>query len=357
MTDDQNYIKELDGLRAIAALMIIVFHFFQGVNLSADSSEWIALAKKVSVFGQTGVDLFFVLSGFLITRILLTTKGKVGFFKNFYIRRSLRIFPLYYFFLVVSFVIMPRIDRRLAFGPFDVVVFVAYLQNLSFTFDWGAEGPFHFWSLAVEEHFYLLWPLLVFLTPEKGLKYALAILVLLPLLIRYFMVDEGYEVFYFSLTRMDTLAMGAYLALVERNGYLKPNFSIKYGLAILTSAVSLIIIWVFTGGQSMVVVQVLKFSFIGMTYFFMLAWIISQRKEASFSKRLLCNPVLVYLGMISYGLYVYHPLSYQLVDYLNFSGLYLNFILGICLTIFLSTLSYYLLEKSFLKLKDRFTVV
>lgn len=333
--------------------MIIFFHFFQGVGIQEISPSWLVFSKKISMFGQTGVDLFFVLSGFLITRILLSTKGKTGFFKNFYLRRSLRIFPLYYFFLFINFVALPRLDASQEVSSFDVLVFATYLQNFSFTFDWGAQGPFHFWSLAVEEHFYLVWPLLVFAFPERRLKYALGILVLLPLLIRYFMANEGYEVFYFSLTRMDTLAMGAYLALVERIGYLKPTYSSRYGLAMMASIVLLIITWVFAGGQSMLAVQVLKFSFIGMTYFFMLAWIIAQRKEGTTTERVLCNPILVYLGMISYGLYVYHPLCFKLVDGLLSSTQLGSFLVSLGCTVFVATLSYFMLERPFLSLKDR----
>src|SRR5689334_3773086 len=101
------YHKELDGVRAIAAFMVIFFHFWHEgeFNLSP-------LLTRISNFGRTGVSLFFVLSGFLITRILIATKESPGYFSSFYIRRSLRIFPLYYLFLSLTFIIIPLISGK-----------------------------------------------------------------------------------------------------------------------------------------------------------------------------------------------------------------------------------------------------
>ncbi len=140
------YFPELDGLRGISALMIIFFHFFQGV----DALEY-NLITKILVFGQTGVTLFFVLSGFLISRILLDTKNEENFFRNFYVRRSLRIFPLYYLFLLMIYVLYPLIlNNKIRFE--ELWYYFIYLQGLAVTFNWPTIGPGHFWSLAVEEH-------------------------------------------------------------------------------------------------------------------------------------------------------------------------------------------------------------
>ena len=102
------HFKELDGVRAIAALMVMFFHFFQ--NLDTQNVILISV-KKYAIFGQTGVSLFFVLSGFLITRILLNTKHSESYFKNFYIRRALRIFPLYYLFLIIFYFLIPFFEN------------------------------------------------------------------------------------------------------------------------------------------------------------------------------------------------------------------------------------------------------
>lgn len=155
-----NYLKPLDGIRAIAALMVMFFHFFGSV---AASTPLLAAIKKGAVLGQTGVSLFFVLSGFLITRILISTKDSPRYFYNFYLRRTVRIFPLYYLFLVIYYFIRPLlIPEATVPSAGEQAYYWLYLQDFSETFDWLAKGPSHYWSLAIEEHFYMFWPLLVF---------------------------------------------------------------------------------------------------------------------------------------------------------------------------------------------------
>jgi peptidoglycan/LPS O-acetylase OafA/YrhL len=215
------YYKNLDGVRAIAALMVMVFHFFQHVE---PSTKLLNILTKVSVFGQTGVTLFFVLSGFLITRILLDTKETTGYFKNFYLRRALRIFPLYYLFLAITYYVVPLIVNT-PFGSFNQQIFYfTYLQNFAITFNWDSVGPVHFWSLAVEEHFYLFWPVVVYLFSTKNLSRVIIGIIIGALLLRIFMLNNGYGVFYFTFTRFDSLAIGALLAIAElRNSFRKEN--------------------------------------------------------------------------------------------------------------------------------------
>ena len=146
------YYRQLDGVRAIAALMVMFSHFFV---LNHSDHGILHAVNKISVLGQTGVSLFFVLSGFLITRILLATKQSPGYFADFYIRRSLRIFPLYYFFLALYFFIIPLI-QHVPSVPWDhQFSYWIYLQNFAMIFGWSQTGPGHLWSLAIEEHFYL----------------------------------------------------------------------------------------------------------------------------------------------------------------------------------------------------------
>lgn len=129
-----SYYKELDGVRAIAALMVMVFHFFLYLKTSVPT---LLVIKKLTGIGQTGVSLFFVLSGFLITRILLKTKNNEHYFKSFYIRRAIRIFPLYYFFLAIYFFLIPII-KNTSFIPFnEQFYFWVYLDNIPMTFKWN----------------------------------------------------------------------------------------------------------------------------------------------------------------------------------------------------------------------------
>ena len=145
------------------------FHFFQPY-LNSDKSGFLYRIAKIAIFGQTGVTLFFVLSGFLITRILLSTKNQDNYFSAFYARRALRIFPLYYLFLAIYFFINPFIHGEQIIPASKQWYYWVYLQNFALTFNWDSAGPMHYWSLGVEEHFYLFWPVLVYFVDTKHIS-------------------------------------------------------------------------------------------------------------------------------------------------------------------------------------------
>ncbi|MGB3153347.1 MAG: acyltransferase, partial [Chitinophagaceae bacterium] len=151
---NKKYYPALDGMRGIAILFVIFHHNFEFISYS--------------FFGWLGVDLFFVLSGFLITDILLNTLNQQNFLRNFYIRRVLRIFPLFYLAILVFLYLLPNI---LTTSP-DVSYYTknqfwlwTYLQNWLFIFKepYGDKILLHTWSLAVEEQFYIIWPVTIFL--------------------------------------------------------------------------------------------------------------------------------------------------------------------------------------------------
>jgi len=164
-------LPELDGVRGIAVLMVIVFHAFWFNQFYFGES--VKEVMRFAILGQTGVDLFFVLSGFLITRILLATKGKKYQIRNFYIRRLLRIFPLYYMCLIIFFLVIPLLSNDFSginnIFSFHFWSYILYLQGFTFTFLNQFNGPVHFWSLAVEEHFYIFWPFFVLFFSVSGL--------------------------------------------------------------------------------------------------------------------------------------------------------------------------------------------
>lgn len=189
------YYKELDGVRAVAALMIMFCHFFLYAN---SENDIFLMIKKMSVFGQTGVSLFFVLSGFLISRILINTKEKPHYFRNFYLRRILRIFPLYYFFLLLYYFGLPLILSEPIYPFSEQKYFWVYLQNIARTFEWKSEGPVHFWSLAVEEHFYFFWPILFFFFSIKRLTQIIIGVVVFAFLVRIIMLQYHLPVYYFT---------------------------------------------------------------------------------------------------------------------------------------------------------------
>ncbi len=346
------HITQLDGIRALAALMVMYFHFFEWHIIGGTFIN--NIIQKTSLYGQTGVSLFFLLSGFLITRILLSNKNKPDYFKNFYVKRILRIAPLYYFFLLVYYYITPYFFKGEVAPIKDQIIYSTYLQNIYLTFSNGIKGPGHFWSLAVEEHFYLFWPLLVFLTSNKRLIVWLICLISFSLINRIILTSMHFEVFYFTLTRLDDICFGSLLAVIS----IQYPHLIKYfkgKIIMLTSLLYfllVLILWIFTSGEKFFFVQIFKFTFIGTIYFIFLGYSVFNK---SWLNHLFSIKPLVYLGKISYGLYVYHGLCHGLmIRYLPLKNIYLQFFLFFGLSILISALSFELFEKHFLKLKRYF---
>src|SRR5882757_9635973 len=160
-------VKELDGLRALAILLVVAWHYI-GIVGGPESVLW-----RVFVFGRTGVDLFFVLSGYLITRILLANTGSPSYFATFYGRRSFRILPIY-FVMVAIYLIGRQLGGSapiLFGGPLPWWSYVIGLQNVWMAIQqtYGPAWLAGTWSLAIEEQFYLIFPLVVYLTPSRTL--------------------------------------------------------------------------------------------------------------------------------------------------------------------------------------------
>jgi peptidoglycan/LPS O-acetylase OafA/YrhL len=210
------YYENLDGLRGIAALMVVICHFF--LMPSVIGYVHTDLYGKITKFGQHGVSLFFVLSGFVITRILINNRNENNYFRQFYWRRALRIFPLYYLFLLCWYFVLPLIVAQ-PIVPFNKQFqFYLYLQN----FDWltglsetAPLHPFHFWSLAVEEHFYLIWPLVVYLTPTQKLSKVIISIVILIIPVKIFFLSHNISINKITFTRIDQILLGSLLAYYE----------------------------------------------------------------------------------------------------------------------------------------------
>jgi peptidoglycan/LPS O-acetylase OafA/YrhL len=345
------YYKNLDGVRAIAALMVMFFHFFRSIT---PSSKIMILLTEVSSVGQTGVTLFFVLSGFLITRILIRTKQSEGFFKNFYIRRTLRIFPLYYLFLILWYVIAPLFLVMESASSHQQFFYVTYLQGFARTFDWNSVGPHHFWSLAVEEHFYLFWPLIVYITSNKNLKYVISGIVLFAIIMRGFLLKEGYSVFLFTFTRIDSLAIGALLALMELKNFFRIENSGKFLILFAGMIVTTILIWILFSGEGNNYIQNSRYILLSFTYFAGIGYALSIKKNHVINK-ILKTSFLNYTGKISYGLYVFHPLVYLFcVQYITTENILLDFVIRFTLSYAIAALSYHYFESAFLRLKKYF---
>ena len=213
----------LDGLRGIAILLVVFFHF---TILGPGPLAHAVLYYSFRNWGWAGVDLFFVLSGFLITGVLLDARASAPsgrphhYFRNFYGRRTLRIFPVYYAYLV-GFVLLAPAGVRLRVGD-ELTWFWLFLQNFSIAahgdFD---NGPFldHFWSLAIEEQWYLFWPLVVLSTTRRRLMAVCVGLVVFSLALRVVLLQAGVSpvaIHVLTPTRLDGLAVGAFLAALAR---------------------------------------------------------------------------------------------------------------------------------------------
>lgn len=341
------YFKELDGVRGLAAIMVVLFHIKQ----SGVGHDIVARTLyKAGNFGQTGVILFFVLSGFLITRILLLSKHKDGYFKKFYIRRSLRIFPLYYLALAIYVIIIPYIATGKAIPFAQSWSFWVYLQNIGFTFKWPITGPNHFWSLAVEEHFYLIWPFIVYFLSEKWLLRAIGFIVVSSILIRVIMLNLGYGgIFYFTLTTMDCLAVGGLVALNERHKWVNVR-QILY--LTVSTLIFLMLNWMIFKGEGNSLIQILKLPFIATFYMCVIGVLVSS---VSYLNKFFKLPFLTYTGKISYGLYIFHPLCIAAVaKYFNGQPFIVVLSIIMAFSYLIASLSYYGYEFWFLKQKDRF---
>lgn len=214
----------LDGLRGIAIIMVMLFH----LTAFQPASRIDQLFHRAAQYGWTGVDLFFILSGFLITGILLDAKGAPKYFRNFYVRRVLRILPLYYGFVLALIVLYPLAGAHFR-SERDVLLqnqvwiwtqSVNWLVTLTGDFTSRTTlGTGGFWSLAIEEQYYLMWPALVLLLSRGALLRTCIGLTLFSIIARFVMADTGASwaaIYSVTYARFDPLAIGGALAIAAR---------------------------------------------------------------------------------------------------------------------------------------------
>lgn len=365
-------IATLDGLRGIAILLVLVLHFtMYGGSLSAAGTD--RLVERIARAGWIGVDLFFVLSGFLITGILYDAKGREGYFRSFYVRRLLRITPLYYGALVLFLGLLPVVwpaHEGLAGLRGEGVWYWTYLINFRIAAEgwphFGALG--HFWSLAVEEQFYLLWPLAVFLLRRRPLMALCAACMALAVATRLALHLAGHApaAFVLAPARLDALAAGALLALAVRGPAGLPAVARWAKPAAIAGAAGLLALFAWKGGLPAEdpAVSVAGQALLALGFAAVLALAL-EAEPGSRGGRWLAAPVLVFFGRYSYGLYVlHHPLLFLKPEGWSYDNLplvlgsrlpgWLLFIAaGIGVSVVLALLSWHLWEKPFLDLKDR----
>lgn len=366
----RGYIPALDGLRGVAILLVIASHYL--------GAHW-----RTATIGWTGVSLFFVLSGFLITSILLDEKNKPHYFRNFYARRTLRIFPLYYLVLTLVFVVAPLIPALNTEAYREVASRQAwvwtYTMNLyaSFYSEIG-QNPFagdwlemlHFWSLAVEEQFYLVWPLVVLFTTRRQLLGVCVVCILGAWGLRIYFAQEQLNTapYFFTLCRVDDLAIGALIAAVARE---------KDGLEKLRSYapwLTIIALWVLLGVtadqrhffQLEATVQRYAYTAFGVLYGCLLIFALSAPASNWYRRAMEFAPLRSY-GKYSYAIYIFHwALSVLLFEHIaplgkltEMSGSENAALVGRVVIVaaaswVIAFLSWHAYEKHFLKLKHRF---
>ncbi len=345
--DDKPHLAALDGLRAIAILLVLMSHGAD--DFGPKLYDWAAN-------GWCGVDLFFVLSGFLITTGLLNTKGAENYFISFYGKRFLRIFPVFYAALAITFFLLPMMFQGLPMPPpHDKPFYWLYINNWAFFMQQPQIHLVgHFWSLAVEEQFYLIWPAVVFFTTRRHLVWVSCACVVLAPLIRIVLVLNhlnGEAIYRNTFCRMDGLMAGGLcaLALADRNVRHRLRPIVPYlpfvGLSVALAA-SL------TAGHSYFRPRMLT---VGLSlYVFAFACLVLGYAHPDARTRVLGWKPLRYLALWSYGIYVYHLAFVYFAHRYHWSAGAPRLFLEMGAAILFAAASYSLFESPLLKLKRHF---
>jgi peptidoglycan/LPS O-acetylase OafA/YrhL len=352
-----DYSSQLDGLRFFAILMVMIAHWLQWQLYNP-------IFQKAP-YGH-GVTLFFVLSGFLITRILLVYKkeyedgqgSKMKFIKRFYIRRVLRIFPIYYLTLILLYSINYQNTREVAPWLFSYSSNIYQAIHQVFIRDFN-----HFWSLAVEEQFYLIWPWIIVFIKPKHLTKVIIFSIVLSLITKayiYFYVHNWMAGSYFTVSCFHALALGAgiaYISLYHKKlaAFIKNPFPV-WGMIALYLMMYYVMMVKY---ESTFYKEVIDEFFFALTA----AFIILRASDNGFKllpKLILENKFIVYSGRISYGIYVYHlfmpGIFYWVSPYLQLytTSKYTSFVFLYLTTFVVAHISWKLIEKPINRLNKYF---
>lgn len=359
-----NRIPELDGVRGLAVLAVMCTH--TAFRFAPFHLQWVAQRLWI------GVDLFFVLSGFLITGILLDSRRSRNYFRNFYARRALRIWPLYYALLLFAFGVFPflvaksqYLSTHLPHDGRSVWDYIFYIQNLRYS-------PMHpllgvTWSLAIEEQFYLVWPLVVRIASPRTLRRLVLMVLIFSPILRTVCAHLGmspHAVYMASFCRLDGLAAGALLALSIRSDSIPTSIVKKVSMAvvIIGAACAFAIIPADVTDP----VPSLAYSILAITFAGLVAWALTAAQEGSrsaFSMMLRWSP-LQYCGKISYCLYLVHlPVFMLLNSHIlrrgsglidnSWHGNLLALILGFGISLSVASVSWFAFERPILQLKSK----
>jgi peptidoglycan/LPS O-acetylase OafA/YrhL len=370
MSSEKGYIKSLDGIRAIAIILVMSFH------------------AEITYFGWFGVQLFFVLSGFLITGILWKekqTQSSLQYkFKKFWTRRSLRIFPLYFGYLLfigLSYLLFHFPSYYSYYAPYLFTYTFNYTRSLP---QWQGNPLFtHLWSLCIEEQFYLFFPLIMFLCPPKFIKYLMVIIIALSPLSR-FALGEYYKskgltpevvadaVYWNTLSHLDAFFMGGIIPVLSLSKKIKKPHFIFFAAIIIAFAAGLInFLTVNSGhsylndigynhGQSELYQHVWQYTCLNLVFASFILLLVSNysNRFINFVRKSFESNWMVRIGKVSYGMYIFHwaILVYFYNRFFHTDNIYFKLVLFIPYVIIVylfAEVSFRLYESKFLKFKDR----
>ncbi|RSL16831.1 peptidoglycan/LPS O-acetylase OafA/YrhL [Edaphobacter aggregans] len=339
------HIRELDAVRGLAALMVFFHHL---CFTSIDPAAWgrgINLLYNISGWGAYGVDLFFVLSGFLITSLLIKDRVHTAYYRDFYWKRALRILPLYLLCLLGLLLFVRHSGSY-------VLLSALFISNFAWLFHVQATGPF--WTLAIEEQFYLLWPTVVRRRSVSELRRWAVTIILGCILLRFIAAFFGHHNYFFTFFRCDGLAAGALLACwYERRQTTPPNTlseHIAIGAAILTGTLIFVVTSLYSPSpDTNALFAALNQTAAALLCAGAIAFLIAHSGKPWLG--LFRSPLLIFFGLISYAMYMTHIYILLAYDHLrgpllpgNLVSFATRFFGVLALTILLCLLTRYLIE-------------
>lgn len=376
------FFPNLEGLRFFAFFVVFINHATGSLSYYNSSKTYVFICSHFFKNGDLGVSFFFVLSGFLITYLLLKEKeisGKVNI-RNFYLRRVLRIWPLYFLIVATCILVLPMFGNYLPkFFPLDVSIndinkwlYLTFTGNFDYIYN-GINNVLIgvLWSVSVEEQFYLFWPLIVAFIPTKHLLKAFILIILGSIAFRFFYAHGNAMIIkYHSLSSISDLASGAVIAyLAYKKSVIAwiqkiPKYIIVLPYLLLFVLVPLrFYVWKFGANYNLVS------SFLPVLFSSIFAFIIMEQNYANHSFYKIKNWKLISsFGKYTYGMYCYHMIVFFAILVLfHFMGININgmsvyafmfvLVLSFVSIALISELSYHYYESIFLRLKDRFSLI
>ena len=367
------YFKNIDILRFAAVFLVLFAHAFEGwcgwfgkpgfMTINGNHKDFNYLGSFLNTAitnGGIGVDIFFLISGFLITYLLLTEKertGNIAIFK-FYLRRILRIWPAYFILIALTPIFIHLANEKTP----------DYLPNILFYNNFHAisiqlwQYPFaHLWSICVEEHFYLIWPFIITLIARKNIRFVFLLCIAASFLFRSYLFinhSDYWNIYLHTLSRIDVLVIGGLYAVYFKENHFKSKVNKSNRLILyLLLLIVYVIDPVYTYGSFFEIV-VKKYFYVCILGMGMVHFIFNDDKLFNLPFQRALN----YLGKVSYGIYLFSNVLIPIIV-IRFmykwssSNMCLYFFLNVFLSISISVIVYELIEKQVLKLKKKFEVI